>query len=245
VSGQNSEAGRALFEGQCATCHGADARGGELGPAIVMRIPQRSDEELATLIHQGLPNRGMPGATLGSQQTGELIAFLRSLRAQRRPPAPPVRLKVELAGGRTLEGLVLNQSLQDLELRTDDQRIHLLRPAGDGRHREVTSQVDWPSYNGDAGGNRYTRLDQIKKENVARLAPKWIFTAEGVPRMETTPVVVEGVMYVTSGNECWALDAGSGRQIWHFQRPRTRGLVGNAAGASTAAWHGPASAFSW
>ena len=111
VSGQNTEAGRALFEGQCATCHGADARGGELGPAIVMRIPQHSDEELATLIHQGLPNRGMPGSTLGSQQTGELIAFLRSLRAQRRPPAPPVRLKVELAGGRTLEGLVLNQSL--------------------------------------------------------------------------------------------------------------------------------------
>ena len=37
-------------------------------------------------------------------------------------------------------------------------------------------------------------------------------------------------MYVTSANECYALDAGSGRQIWHYQRPRTKGLVGNAAG---------------
>ena len=37
-------------------------------------------------------------------------------------------------------------------------------------------------------------------------------------------------MYVTSANECYALDAGSGRQIWHYQRPKTRGLVGNAAG---------------
>ena len=37
-------------------------------------------------------------------------------------------------------------------------------------------------------------------------------------------------MYVTSANECWALDAGSGREIWHYQRPRTKGLVGNAAG---------------
>ena len=36
-------------------------------------------------------------------------------------------------------------------------------------------------------------------------------------------------MYVTGGNECWALDAGAGREIWHFQRPRTKGLVGNAA----------------
>ena len=135
VSGQNTEAGRALFEGQCATCHGADARGGELGPAIVMRIPQHSDEELATLIHQGLPNRGMPGSTLGSQQTGELIAFLRSLRAQRRPPAPPVRLKVALGGSRTLEGLVFNQSSEDMQLLTDDLRIHLLRKDGAGLPR--------------------------------------------------------------------------------------------------------------
>ncbi len=36
-------------------------------------------------------------------------------------------------------------------------------------------------------------------------------------------------MYVTSANECYALDAGSGRQIWHYERPRTPGLVGNAA----------------
>ena len=45
-----------------------------------------------------------------------------------------------------------------------------------------------------------------------------------------TPVVVDGVMYVTSANECYALDAGSGREIWHYQRPRTKGLIGNAAG---------------
>ena len=37
-------------------------------------------------------------------------------------------------------------------------------------------------------------------------------------------------MYVTSANECYALDAGNGREIWRFQQPRTKGLVGNAAG---------------
>ena len=36
-------------------------------------------------------------------------------------------------------------------------------------------------------------------------------------------------MYVTNGNECWALDAGSGRPIWHIQRARTAYLLGNAA----------------
>src|SRR5260370_15321422 len=37
-------------------------------------------------------------------------------------------------------------------------------------------------------------------------------------------------MYVTSANECYALEAGSGREVWDYQRARTRGLVGNAAG---------------
>ena len=42
-------------------------------------------------------------------------------------------------------------------------------------------------------------------------------------------MVVGGIMYVTTANECYALDAGSGRRIWHFKRPRTKGLAGDAA----------------
>jgi alcohol dehydrogenase (cytochrome c) len=48
--------------------------------------------------------------------------------------------------------------------------------------------------------------------------------------LQVTPVVVDGVMYVTSANQCYAIDAGSGREIWHYSRPRTRNLIGNAAG---------------
>ena len=47
-------------------------------------------------------------------------------------------------------------------------------------------------------------------------------------RLQLTPVVVDGIMYVTAPNECYALDAGSGRQIWRFQRPRTPGLLADA-----------------
>src|SRR6202030_4232163 len=62
--------------------------------------------------------------------------------------------------------------------------------------------------------------------NVTRLGPKWVFTLPNAGRaLEVTPLVVEGVMYVSSPNECYALDAGTGRQIWHYQRPRTRGLI--------------------
>ena len=62
------------------------------------------------------------------------------------------------------------------------------------------------------------------------MAPRWITTLPNTARLQVTPVVVEGVMYVTSANECYALDAGNGREIWHYQRPRTKGLIGNAAG---------------
>ena len=107
--------------------------------------------------------------------------------------------------------------------------IVLLRKSG-ARYRVVTSGVDWPSYDGSTTGNRYTALTQIDKSNVGRLAPRWIYTIPSSLRLQVTPVVVDGVMYVTSANECYALDAGNGREIWRFQQPRTKGLVGNAAG---------------
>src|SRR5206468_1296556 len=61
-------------------------------------------------------------------------------------------------------------------------------------------------------------------------ARRWIFSLGNTWRLQVTPVVVDGVMYVTSANECYALDAGTGREIWHYRRPRTKDLVGYAAG---------------
>src|SRR5262249_29810836 len=70
----------------------------------------------------------------------------------------------------------------------------------------------------------------ISVATVHRLAPKWMFTIQETPRaLQTTPIVVDGVMYVTSVNEAFALDARTGRQIWHYSRPRTKGLAGDAA----------------
>ena len=124
---------------------------------------------------------------------------------------------------------MLNQGVADLQLLGDDRRIHLLRKSGE-RYRPVTSQSDWPSYNGQTTGSRYSTLAQITKGNVGRWRPNGPSAFPILPTLQTTPVVVDGVMYVTSANECYALDAGSGGQIWHFQRPRTKGLIGNAAG---------------
>ena len=88
----------------------------------------------------------------------------------------------------------------------------------------------WPTYHGNMSGNRFSPLNQINTGNVQRLAPKWMFPLPSAPRpLQVTPVVVDGVMYVTSVNEAYALDARNGREIWHYSRPRSQGLAGDAA----------------
>jgi alcohol dehydrogenase (cytochrome c) len=228
AAAQGAEAGQQSYVSRCSRCHGTDGNGGETGPAITARIPLRTDAEFAALFRDGLPAAGMPALpAITTAEAGPLVAYLRRLRP--RSGAAPERVDVTLAGGRTLSGLVMNRSLSDLQLLGDDRRLHLLRREGNG-YRAVTSQSDWPTYNGGYAGPRHSTLSQITIANVARLAPRWTFTLPNTPRLQGTPLVVEGVMYVTSGNEIYALDAGSGRQIWHYQRPRTKGQIGNAGG---------------
>ena len=225
---QSPEPGRQVFVSRCAGCHGSDGNGGELGPAIAARAALRTDEDLTSLFRQGLPFAGMPAfPSLIDRETVELIRYLRTLRP--RTGSEAVRTKITLVDGASVEGLVLNRTAHDLQLLGDDRKIHLLRTSG-ARYRAVTSQADWPSYNGQTSGSRYSPLAQITTSNVSRTVPKWIFSLPNTSRLQVTPVVVNGVMYVSSANECYALDAGAGREIWHYQRPRTKGLVGNAAG---------------
>lgn len=197
-----------------------------MGPAIVGRLPARGDDDLAALTRTGLPGAGMPGFPVTDAQARDLVAFLRTLRAE---GTEPVRATVQLTDGTTVQGVVMNQSSTDMQLLSDDRRMQLLRRAGD-KHRRVTSQVDWPTYHGNVNGNRFTTLDQIHKGNVARLAPRWTYSLGATSRLQVTPVVVDGVMYVTAGNQCHALDAGSGRLIWKYERPRTKGIPGDAGG---------------
>lgn len=87
---------------------------------------------------------------------------------------------------------------------------------------------DWPTYHGDIGGNRHSPLAQINLANVNTLAVKWIYPIDHFT-LETTPVVVDGVMYVTGPNQVFALDGRSGRTIWHYQRSRSGTVTGDPA----------------
>ncbi len=72
--------------------------------------------------------------------------------------------------------------------------------------------------NGNYAQTRYYPASQINTSNVKNLRPAWIFQTEVVESQETTPLVIDGVMYITTSfNHVYALDAASGSQIWHYK----------------------------
>jgi len=100
--------------------------------------------------------------------------------------------------------------------------------------------ANWLSYNGDYSGRRYSSLDQINVANVGRLRAQWVFHSDNSQTLEVTPLVINGVMYVTSGNNGFALDARTGRILWQRKRPLTRGLIEDASqhhNRGMAVWH--------
>ncbi|MEZ5356921.1 MAG: PQQ-binding-like beta-propeller repeat protein [Bryobacteraceae bacterium] len=100
---------------------------------------------------------------------------------------------------------------------------------------------DWITYNGNVSGNRYSPLRQIDTSNVKKLTLQWTFSIPlwrhflpDTPYyhenmryfgLETVPIVVDGVMYITGPNQAFAIDATTGLEMWHYARPRTPGLV--------------------
>ena len=76
---------------------------------------------------------------------------------------------------------------------------HLLRETTSGRYREVTSQTDWPTYNGQPSGNRYSTLTQITTPTSRGSRRSGSSRCPTLSQLQVTPVVVDGVMYVTCG----------------------------------------------
>jgi alcohol dehydrogenase (cytochrome c) len=95
----------------------------------------------------------------------------------------------------------------------------LAQPVGD----------NWTSYNGDYTGRRDSGLHEINVANVHELRAAWVFHPGNSQILEATPVVVRGVMYVTSANDAFAVDARTGRMLWHYRRPVSSGLLDDAA----------------
>src|SRR3984957_15353542 len=122
----------------------------------------------------------------------------------------------------------------------------LTRPATDA----------WPTHNGDYSGRRFSTLNQINQSNVKHMQLAWVFravpghtagsiiggegpdvpeggvaaaaTGAGSMTIKSTPLMVNGVLYFTMPDNVWAVDARSGRQLWHYFWKTRGGIhVGN------------------
>jgi alcohol dehydrogenase (cytochrome c) len=93
----------------------------------------------------------------------------------------------------------------------------------------------WPTYNGDYTGRRYSPLKQINSSNVSTLNLAWTrrFTAGGgrgggAVQIKATPLAVNGILYFAAPDNAWAVDARSGRELWHFEWQTKGGIhIGN------------------
>jgi alcohol dehydrogenase (cytochrome c) len=78
--------------------------------------------------------------------------------------------------------------------------------------------ADWPSHGGTGSAWRYSALDQINTSNVKKLTPAWIFqTGDYQDGLQSTPIVVNGVLYLAAFDDVFALDGATGNLIWQYK----------------------------
>ena len=240
-------------KGNCAGCHTVAGRGGWIGGDLSALGKRRSLSEIESILKD--PSRRItPGnevATVHLRDGASLRGLVKNestfdLQLQELDGKLHLLERDEIAAvDREKNSLMPPVAASDAELR--DLLAYLSRLDGSAPAHaapETTAlsgsvsfaqirnpkKGDWPTYHGVLSGNRHSALDQINTSNVAALSARWVFTMGRSSKLETTPVVVDGVMYVTAVNEAYALDARTGRTIWHYERPRSKGLSGDAAG---------------
>jgi PQQ-dependent dehydrogenase (methanol/ethanol family) len=242
----DAEAGERIFfgAGQCATCHMIRGRGTANGPDLSNVGRRLKTEQLQqsltdpdAVIADGW---GMTSATLNDGRT--IRGFARAQGTH--------DLVLQTADGKLhlllddeYTGIVPNRHSampaykgSDEEVRNLVSFLSSLNNKAVGALKETVAlptQVeidgiahpktgDWPTYNGTLDGNRYSRSNQVNVNNVTGLQPQWIYS---IPfnGLETTPVVVDGIMYVTGNNQVFALSGRTGREIWRYERPKSAG----------------------
>jgi len=82
----------------------------------------------------------------------------------------------------------------------------------------------WPTYHGDYSGQRHTKLSAITPDNVHQMTLAWAFQTNQTQQIKSTPVLVNGVIYLTTPDNLWAIDARTARQLWKYTYPTNDGF---------------------
>jgi alcohol dehydrogenase (cytochrome c) len=234
--------------GGCTACHMIRGSGGTTGPDLSNIGRERRVERitLALLRPGAVARKGYHGVSVTLRDGGTLRGLVKNesnfdLQLQTLDGTMHYLSRDEIAQEHYDSASLMPPVAQDSGA-VRDLVAFLSRLTSDGRPPQMWSPPaaspprsfatgDWPTYNGNWSGSRYSTLKEIDTGNVQHLAPAWMFPIAHAQHLEGTPLVVDGTMFVTTANEAYALDAQTGRPVWHYTRPLTRGVVGDAAGA--------------
>ncbi len=203
----------------CSGCHGADGKGGSkvVSLATTLSVMKHSDAELSRILHDGTAEGMPPFAQIGDANIGSVVEFLRRLEGE---PAHAA------SGDGEAEDSERGTARKNMS--APNREIGLINVTqSDLLQKQVRDS--WVSYNGDYTGQRYSSLKQVTPGNARHLAAQWVFHTRESGGLEVTPVVVAGIMFVTSSNDAYALDARTGKMLWHHARPTTHGLIDDSA----------------
>ncbi len=124
-------------------------------------------------------------------------------------------MRTKLVVGFVLPVLLAGCQLADWSKKVTDKLASITAP--DSKAGSDTD-IEWLTYGGDLGQTRYIDNDEINVGNVANLKLKWIHQSSIIGSYQATPVVDDGIMYVsTPYNHVFAIDAATGEELWHYE----------------------------
>jgi PQQ-dependent dehydrogenase (methanol/ethanol family) len=240
------QAGAALFFGKagCANCHTIRGRGGFPGPDLSNIGRVRSFRQLRESLldpdaqiadgYGGVTVTTKSGQTISGvarDQTNYAIQILdahgevhRLLKADLREVAVSQRSLMPQDFKRRLSAAEIDDLLAFLgrqSLRDSATVVQsVTAPLSAGARYDLIREgagANWLTYAGDYSGHRHSPLTQISTANVRALVSAWVYHVDGATHLEATPLVYDGIMYVTNSNEVHALDARTGRPIWKYR----------------------------
>lgn len=223
--------GRTLFFGtaKCAECHMFAGRGGIFGTDLTQVRGRLKPAALAARMAEPVKTvdlgSGVAGVVKG-EDTFTMQVLDRSgkwhLLDKRRQGAAPSRKEMPhptlTAAQREDVAAFLHKSSREYDESTPWTPAADLNVTFDRLKNAHKEPQNWLTYWGDLKGTHYSGLSQITPANAAKLQSAWTFQMGG-NTVETTPIVVDGMMFVTGPlNDAAALDARTGRPLWRYTR---------------------------
>jgi alcohol dehydrogenase (cytochrome c) len=184
--------GAQAFRERCVVCHGKEGSGG-IAPRLNRSGLSHGEGDFAIYktVRDGIPQTGMAAVAMSPQERWQVVGYVRTLQL-----AASIQNTGELPP-------------VDIQVSSEQIRVAGSRPD------------QWLTYSGSLDGRRYAPSTEITPENVARLRVRWVHQFDSTESYgsESTPIVVDGVMFTTEPpNDVVALDARSGKVRWRYRR---------------------------